>query len=103
MIPVTQTHMLAEHAIYRVKPLGKGFDSLSLFETALNCDLLEQYLTLLFSNLIHVEIFYAGYTVIKGDPKKTRPALIFENVPRDQSLHLRVSATYPGFMSFPWH
>jgi len=97
LVPVTETHILSGHTIYCVKPLGKGFDSLSLFETTLNLDLLEQYLTLLFSNLINVEIAYSGYTIIKGDPKKTRPAVIFENVAKDQSLHLRVSATYPGF------
>ncbi|NWH06385.1 DEAD/DEAH box helicase [Desulfobacter latus] len=97
MVPVTQTHMLAGNSIYRVKPLGKNYDSLSLFETVLGFDLLEQYLTLVFSNLTNVDISYSGYTVIKGEPKTTQPALIFENVSQDQSLHLRVSATYPGF------
>ncbi|MCA1785338.1 MAG: DEAD/DEAH box helicase family protein, partial [Desulfobacteraceae bacterium] len=92
-----QTHMLAGNTIYRVKPLGKNYDSLSLFETVLSFDLLEQYLTLVFSNLTNVEVSYPGYTVIKGEPKTTQPALIFENVSQDQSLHLRFSATYPGF------
>jgi len=97
MVPVTQTHMLAGNTIYRVKPLGENYDSLFLYETVLSVDLLEQYLTLFFSNLTNVEVSYSGYTVIKGEPKITRPALIFENVSQDQSLHLRVSATYPGF------
>ncbi len=97
MVPVTETHILAGHTMYRVKPLGTGFSSLALFDTRLSSDLLEQYLTLLFSNLTHVDISYSGYTVLAGDPKKTRPALIFENVAPDQSLHLRISATYPGF------
>ena len=97
MRPVTQTHMLAGNTIYRVKPLGKNYDSLSLFETVLSFDLLEQYLTLVFSNLTNVDVSYPGYTVIKGEPKTTQPALIFENVSQDQSLHLRFSATYPGF------
>ncbi|WP_462268848.1 DEAD/DEAH box helicase [Desulfobacter sp.] len=97
MRPVTQTHMLAGNTIYRVKPLGKNYDSLYLFETVLSFDLLEQYLTLVFSNLTNVDVSYPGYTVIKGEPKTTQPALIFENVSQDQSLHLRFSATYPGF------
>ncbi len=97
IVPVTETHILSNQTIYRVKPLGSHFDSLALFETTLGFDLLEQYLTLFFSNLTNVEISYSGYTVTRGDPKKTRPALIFENVAPDQSLHLRVSATYPGF------
>jgi len=97
MVPVTETHILSNQTIYRVKPLGSHFDSLALFETAVSFDLLEQYLTLFFSNLTNVEIFYSGYNVTRGDSKNTRPALIFENVAPDQSLHLRVSATYPGF------
>jgi superfamily II DNA or RNA helicase len=97
MIPVSETHILSQGSIYRVKPLGRHFSSLSLFETSLSFDLLEQYLTLFFSNLTNVEISYSGYIVTQGNPKKTRPALIFENVAPDKSLHLRVSATYPGF------
>ncbi len=97
MVPVTQTHMLAGNTIYRVKSLGKNYNSLALFETVLSVDLLEQYLTLFFSNLTNVEVSYSGYTLIKGEPKTTRPALIFESVSQDQSLHLRVSAAYPGF------
>ena len=97
MIPVTQTHMLAGNTIYRVKPLGEKYHSLSAFETVLTPEFLEQYLTLLFSNLTHVDVSYVGYTLIRGEPKTTRPVLIIEHVSQDQSLHMRVSATYPGF------
>ncbi len=97
MVPVTETHILSDQTLYKVKSLGPHFNSLSLFETQLNLDLLEQYLTLVFSNLPGIEISYSGYTVVQGDAKKTRPAVIFEHVAHDKSLHLRVSATYPGF------
>ncbi len=95
--PVNQTHILAGNTIYRVKPLGKNYNALPLFETVLNRDHLESYLTLVFSNLTHVALSYSGYSVIKGSPKTTRPALIFENVSRDHALHMRVAASYPGF------
>ncbi len=97
MVPVTETHILSGHTLYKVKPLGRHFNSLSLFEARLGVELLEQYLTLVFSNLTGIEIFYSGYTLVQGEAKKTRPAVIFEHVAQDQSLHLRVSATYPGF------
>ena len=97
LVPLTETHILSNTTIYKVPPLGKHFNTLSLFETTLEFDLLEQYLTMLFSNISNVEIDYSGFKLKQGSPKKTRPALIFENVTPDKSLHLRVSATYPGF------
>ena len=97
IIPVTETHILSGTTIYRVLPLGKHFNTLALFETTLGVDLLEQYLTMLFSNLSNVEIDYSGFKLRQGSPKATRPALIFDSVTPDQTLHLRVSATYSGF------
>ncbi len=97
IFPLTETHLLSGRTVYSVAPLGKAFNALSMFETKINKGLLEQYLTLFFSNLTNIEISYSGYTLKSGTPKTTRPALIFESVSPDQSLHMRVSATYPGF------
>ena len=41
IIPVTETHILSGTTIYRVNPLGKHFNTLTLFETTLDVDLLE--------------------------------------------------------------
>ncbi len=95
--PVTETAILSNRTIYRVPPLGTAFNSLVLFNTKLNKDLFEQYLTILFSKLSNIDISYSGYTLNRGTPKTTQPALIFENVSPDKSLHMRISATYPGF------
>ncbi len=97
IIPLTETHILAGTTVYPVNPLGRHFNTLTLFETTLGPNLLEQYLTMLFSNLSNVEIDYSGFKLRQGSPKATRPALIFDNVTPDKTLHLRVSATYPGF------
>ncbi|MCP4115612.1 MAG: DEAD/DEAH box helicase [Desulfobacteraceae bacterium] len=97
IVPISETCILAKRTMYRIPPLGSHFNALSLFETTLAPDLLEQFLTMLFSNLPDVEVSHGNHTIRQGDPKKTRPALIFEHVAPDQSLHLRVSATYPGF------
>ncbi|ACN17758.1 putative helicase [Desulforapulum autotrophicum HRM2] len=97
IIPVTETHILSGTTIYQVTPLGRHFNTLTLFETTLGPELLEQYLTMLFSNLSNVEIDYSGFKLKQGSPKTTRPALIFDNVTPDKTLHLRVSATYSGF------
>jgi superfamily II DNA or RNA helicase len=99
IVAMTETCILAteENTLYRVSPLGSHFNALSVFETTLGADLLEQYLTMLVSTLSTVDISYGGYAIRQGSPKETKPALIFEHVAPDQSLHLRVSATYPGF------
>ncbi|MEA2059272.1 MAG: SNF2-related protein [Thermodesulfobacteriota bacterium] len=95
--PVTETAMLSGKTVYKVPPLGKSFSALSLFETRLGEDFLEQYLSLVFSNLFNVEVTYNCYQVVQGEPQKTRPALIFANVSQNQALNLKVSAVYPGF------
>ncbi len=97
IFPVTETHILSNSTVYRVAPLGKAFNALPMFETKVNRDLLEQYLTLFFSNLSNIDISYSGYTLKNGTAKTTKPVLIFESVSQDLSLHMRVSATYPGF------
>ncbi|MFK5952838.1 MAG: DEAD/DEAH box helicase [Desulfobacterium sp.] len=95
--PVTEYHMLSDHTIYRIKPLGQHFDKINLFETTFDSTLLEQYLTMLFSSLPHIDIVYDGYKVVKGEPGSTQPAVIFESVTPDNTLHLKVAATYPGY------
>lgn len=97
IVPVSESYILSGSRIFHVQPLGPHFQTLSLFETRLTTDTLEQFLTLLFSNLSHVEVDCRGYAVKPGESRTTRPALIFEKVSRDHSLHMRVSASYPGY------
>ena len=95
--PLTESHILSGTSVFQVNPLGRHFHALGLFDVHLNRDTLEQYLTMLFSSLNHVEVDYMGYAVKDGVPRTTRPTLIFENVARDHALHMRVSAGYPGY------
>ena len=96
-MPVTEYHMLSDHTIHRINPLGQHFDKINLFETTFDSNLLEHYLTMLCSSLTHIDIVYDGYKVVKGEPGSTQPAVIFESVTPDNTLHLKVAATYPGY------
>jgi len=60
-IPLTEYHMLSGHTIYRVKPLGQHFDKIKLFETTFDRNLLEHYLTMLFSSLTNIDVAYFGF------------------------------------------
>ena len=96
-VPVTESFLMSGAKMYQVLPLGRYFNSLALFETHLGPDTIEHYLTMLYSNLSNVDVDYLGYTIKEGAPKTTRPALIFDKVSSDQSLHMKVSVTYPGY------
>ena len=97
IIPVTEFYVLSGGKMFRVKPLGRNFQALSLFEARLGIDAFEQYLTMLFSTLSNVDVDYNGYTTRAGTPKTTRPTLIFEKISRNNALYMRVSASYPGY------
>lgn len=94
---LTPTCLIAGETLYTVKPMGPHFDKLSLFETTVRFDLLEQFLTLLVSTVRHLSIHCHGFKTVKGEPQYTRPTIIFENVTPDSTLNMRVAATYPGY------
>lgn len=96
-IPVTPQHLLSGSTIYSVKSMGPHFDKLSLFKTPIRSDLLEQFMTMLISSIHHVHIHCKGFKTVEGEPQSTRPTIIFENVTPDNTLHMKVAATYPGY------
>ncbi len=96
-VPLNEDHLFCNDRIYRIPPLGENFDLLNHFETTLLPRNLEKFLSLFFSSFGEVPVRYNGYSVQGGEPKKTRPTLIFEKVGPDNSLHLRLSVSLPGF------
>ena len=96
-IALTQKHLISGETIYTIKPMGPHFDKLSLFETSVRSDLLEQFLTLLISTVRHVSIHCHGFKTVKGEPRSTRPTIVIEKVTPDNTLNMKVAATYPGY------
>ncbi|NNF99142.1 MAG: DEAD/DEAH box helicase [Desulfobacteraceae bacterium] len=94
---IDESHVYCQSTIYRVTPMGSRSGYLKYFETALPASLLERYLSLLFSHIEGVQVDYDGYQVETGRPMRTQPTLIFEQVDDDDTLHLRLSGSFPGF------
>jgi SNF2 family DNA or RNA helicase len=94
---LNESHAFADGVIYPVQPLSDNFRLLELFQTVLLPGNLENYLSLLFSYFNNISLKYQNYTVVRGDPKLTRPTLLIEKIDPDNTLHLRVSTSLTGF------
>lgn len=95
---LTESYVLADNrTVFRIPPVGEGFEKLHLFESLLLPTNLEKFLSLLFSNFEQIAVRYNDYGQVTGEPKQAQPTLIFEQVDADNSLYLRVSTSLPGF------
>ncbi|MEK7812835.1 MAG: SNF2-related protein, partial [Candidatus Desantisbacteria bacterium] len=94
---LTEAFILVKDTIYQVQPMGENFNSLSTFNTTFLPINLEKYLSLVYSYFENISISYNDYKPITGEPKQTRPTIIFEKVDVDNSLYLRISTSLPGF------
>ncbi|MDI6781750.1 MAG: SNF2-related protein [bacterium] len=94
---LTEAFVLVKDTIYQIQPLGENFNNLSAFNTTFLPINLERYLSLVYSYFDNVSITYEDYKPIIGEPKQTRPTIIFEKVDGDNSLYLRISTSLPGF------
>ncbi|MFH1859719.1 MAG: DEAD/DEAH box helicase [bacterium] len=94
---LNEAFVLAKDKIYQVQPLGENFENLSVFNTSLLPINLEKYLSLVYSYFENISVSYEDYKPITGEPKQTRPTIIFEKVDVNNSLYLRISTSLPGF------
>ncbi len=94
---LNEDHLLADGSIYKIQPLGENFKELALFETILFPINLEKYLSLLYSYFENIQVSYKDYKETTGDPKQSKPTLIFEKVDAENSLYLRLSVSLSGF------
>ncbi len=95
---LSENYFLNNTTIYAIRPVGNNFKELPLFETELNPDSLEKYLTLFTSFFQNIEIIYQDYqTKESKEVIRPVPSIFFEKVDEQNSLYLRVSLVLPNF------
>ncbi len=91
---LTSSYVLLADSIVQVNDIGENFNRLLTFNTTINDDKLEEYLTILFTHFENIELKYENYEVEFRDEKRLiKPAVIFEKITSDNELVLRTSAT----------
>lgn len=94
---LSETHALVGQRIFTIPPIGEFFSRLNLFRMTLSAADLEKYLSLLCSYFENLKIVYNDLEMISGEPKDAQATLLFEKIDADNTLHLRVSTSLPGF------
>ncbi len=94
---LTDNLVLAGEVICPVEPLGDNYRHLDTFLAPFDPSLVEEYLSVFYSYIEHVDVVYEDYTVSRSDvPVEAVPTLVFEKVDADHALHLRVAHSIPG-------
>ncbi|GAB4400925.1 MAG: DEAD/DEAH box helicase [Microscillaceae bacterium] len=90
--------VLVQNKLYPMAPLGNNFAQLSLFSGIFPKNLLEKYLTLLFSYFQNIEVQYQDYD-IRPHPEALRPlpSLFVEKIDEENTLYLKIAQVLPGF------
>ncbi len=91
---LSPSYVMIGHVIKQIKNVGENFDKLSSFDTIIEIDKLEEFLTIFVTHFENIDIKYENFgTIIKDEKKIIKPAVIFEKVTVDNELVLRVTAT----------
>ncbi len=95
---VTDSFVIAGDTLYPIEPLGDNYDQLPFFVSPISKDMIEPYLSVLYTYLENLTLRYDDYTVVHT-PGETElsPTLTFEKVDPDQALHLTISRTLKGY------
>lgn len=94
---INENHVFVNDRIIEIAPAGRNFKSVSLFNTQLNTDDLQKFLSLFFSYVQNVSLQYELYKVnFVNEEIATTPVLIFEKIDSDNALFMRVAQILPG-------
>lgn len=97
-MPVTDSFVLSVNTLYPIDSLGDNFDQLEFFVSPISKDMLEPYLSVLYTYLDNFTLRYGNYTVVTANEEtELTPTLTFEKVDPDQSLHLTISRSLKGY------
>lgn len=89
---------LANHTIYPINAIGYNYAQLHFFLSEIDSNMMEEYLSVLFSYIDNVEVVYEGVDIeFREQEVKVRPTLIFEKVDVDHTLYLRLVGQVKGF------
>ena len=91
---LTSSYVLMGDKIKQIHNIGGNFNALKNFNTTIEEDKLEEFLTILGTHFENITLKYENYTVEQKEEKKLiKPAVIFEKITADNELVLRTSAT----------
>jgi SNF2 family DNA or RNA helicase len=94
---LNETHVFFNGSVAELPSVGRNFMSIRLFNTSLNADDMQKFLSLFFSYTQHITLQYEPYTVsFSQEEIATSPMLIFEKIDADESLLMRVTQVLPG-------
>ncbi len=101
---LTPSYVLDKNTIKQIKSIGENFNQLESFDTVIDADKLEEFLTIFVTHFENINIKYEEYELsFEKEKKLIRPAVIFEKVTVDNELVLRLSATigklHPAFFN----
>ncbi|MGM9778206.1 MAG: DEAD/DEAH box helicase [Prevotella sp.] len=86
-----------EPTIRCVASVGDNYSQLNYFSQPFASDMIEQYLSVLFSYVENVKVDYEGYNIEMSEtPAVPAPALSFEKINADKTLFLRVVEKVKG-------
>ena len=88
---ITPNYIFLENNIYNLDYSIKNFTKLSLFESKFPKKRLDEFLSLTFEYFEKLKINYNNYETCYGEPKLTKPALIFEKIDELNNLYIRIS------------
>lgn len=95
-IPVYEGAFLDGGKLYPVEPVGPSYAAAGLFADRVPFAQLELFLTLFASSFPTLPIEVEGFAGGEGTPEEAKPALIFREVDRDESLHLELCDVVAG-------
>lgn len=94
---LSDSFALAGHTLYAISPVGDNYAQLRFFMGAFPVARLEEYLSVLFSYIDHLEVAYDGHTTEWLEQAQVaRPTIVIEKVDADHSLFLRLTEQAKG-------
>ncbi len=88
---------LAGHTIYPIAPLGDNYAQLKYFLAPIDGNMVQEYLSVLFSYVDNIEVVYDDYSIERQEQEiKPHPTLVFERVDADHTLYLRLVQQIKG-------
>ena len=94
---INETNIFANGSIAEVSPVGRNFKTINLFNTVLDKDDIQKFLSLFYSYVQNIPLHYEQFKVIFSEQTiSTHPVLIFEKIDVDDALLMRVAQVLPG-------
>lgn len=99
---LTDSMILVGNRICHVNSVGENFRNITMLISPIPVHLLEQYLSVFFSYVDHVEVEYCGMPAHFSKSTETMvPTLVLEKVASDKALYMRVTQTAEGIGEGP--